>query len=119
MLAKLGCPLDENRFDQIPLFPAPSPGNRVLVLTCGVISIGSSLSSGSRGSISSDELLESSDPSILMLPTELDAAVLSPLLQPPCMFTLGESSTIELERGFLGGILIPFCVIVGEESGED
>lgn len=32
---------------------------------------------------------------------------------------MGESSSIELERGFRGGILIPFCVMVGEESGED
>jgi hypothetical protein len=81
--------------------------------------MGSSLSSGSNGSTSSDELLESSDPSILMLPTELDAAVLSPWLQPPCILTFGESISIEFERGFLGGILMPFCVMVGEESGED
>lgn len=26
---------------------------------------------------------------------------------------------MELDRGFLCGILIPFCVIVGDESGED
>lgn len=120
ILAKLGCcPLGENRLDQMLLFPADSPVNKVLVFACGVMIMGSSLSSGSKGSISSDELLESSDPSMLMLPTELEAAVLSPLPHPPCMFTFGESSNIEFERGFLGGILIPFCVIVGEESGED
>lgn len=32
---------------------------------------------------------------------------------------LGKSIIIELARGFLEGILIPFCVIVGEESGDD
>lgn len=119
MLAKLGCPLGENRLGQIPLFPAPSPGNKMFVFACGVMIMGSSLSSGSKGSISPEELLESSDPSMLMLPTELEAAVLSPLFHPPCMFTFGESSNIEFDRGFLGGILIPFCVIVGDESGDD
>jgi hypothetical protein len=119
MLAKLGCPPGENRVGQIPLLPAFSPGNRVLAFACGVMIIGSSWSSGSNGSTSSEELLESSDPIMLMLPTELEGAVLSPWLQPPCMLTFGESSSIEFERGFRGGILIPFCVIVGEESGED
>jgi hypothetical protein len=54
-----------------------------------------------------------------MLPTELEAAALSPLFQPPCMFTFGEFINMEFDRGFREGILIPFCVIVGEESGED
>lgn len=117
MLAKLGCPPGENKFDHA--LPVLSPGKRVLVFACGVMIMGSSLSSGSSGSTSSEELLESSEPIMLMLPTELDGAVLSPWLQPPCMLTLGESSSIELERGFRGGILMPFCVIVGEESGED
>ena len=35
------------------------------------------------------------------------------------MFTLGEFINIEFERGFREGILMLFCVIVGEESGED
>lgn len=35
------------------------------------------------------------------------------------MLTLGDSSNMELERGFPCGILIPFCVIVGDESGDD
>lgn len=57
---------------------------------------------------------------MLMLPTELEGAVLSPWLHPlPCMLTLGDSISIELERGFRGGILMPFCVMVGEESGDD
>lgn len=54
-----------------------------------------------------------------MLPTELEGAVLPPLLQAPCELIFGESIIIELARGFLEGILIPFCVIVGEESGDD
>lgn len=91
----------------------------MLVFACGVMIMGSSLSSWSRASASSDELFESSEPSMFMLPTELEAPVLSPWLQPPCMFTLGDSSNMEFERGFRGGILIPFCVMVGEESGED
>ena len=33
--------------------------------------------------------------------------------------TLGDSIIIEFARGLLVGILIPFCVMVGEESGED
>ena len=78
MLAKLGCPPGENRFEKTPLLPALSPGKRVLVLACGVMIIGSSLSSGSSGSTSSEELLESSEPIMLMLPTELEGAVLSP-----------------------------------------
>jgi hypothetical protein len=96
------------------------PGKALFVFAaCGVMIIGSSVSSGSRGSISSDELLESSEPSMLMLPTELDGPVLPPLLQPPWELTLGDSIIIELARGLLEGILIPFCVIVGEESGDD
>lgn len=31
----------------------------------------------------------------------------------------GESRIIELARGLLEGIIMPFCVIVGDESGED
>jgi hypothetical protein len=91
----------------------------MLIFACGVPIMGSSLSSPSSGSTSSDELLDSSDPIMLMLPTELDAAVLSPLPQPPCMLILGEFMSIELERGLRDGILMPFCVIVGDESGED
>lgn len=81
--------------------------------------MGSSVSSGSKGSSSSEELLESSDPSMLMLPTELEGAVLPPLLHALCMLMLGESIIIEFARGFLEGILIPFWVMVGDESGED
>jgi hypothetical protein len=121
MLIKLGTPPGEKRLAN-GLFPAFAPGNRLLVLlACGVIIIGSSVSSGSIWSSSSDELLESSDPSMLMLPTELDAAVLSPLPFPQalCMLMLGESRIIELARGLPAGIFIPFCVIVGDESGDD
>lgn len=120
MLAKLGCPPGENRLVQGPLPPERRDGNKILVLACGVIIIGSSLSSGSKGSISSEELLESSDPSMLMLPTELEAAVLSPWCQAVCITELGESRTImELERGLFEGILMLFWVMVGDESGED
>jgi hypothetical protein len=78
MLAKLGCPPGEKRFVKTPLLPVFSPGKRVLVFACGVMIMGSSLSSGSSGSTSSEELLESSEPIMLMLPTELEGAVLSP-----------------------------------------
>jgi len=91
----------------------------MLLLACGVPIIGSSLSSGSSGSTSSDELLDSSEPIMLMLPKELDGAVLSPLPHPLCMVTFGEFINIEFERGFRDGMLMPFCVIVGDESGDD
>lgn len=91
----------------------------MLAFAWGVPIMGSSLSSGSIGSSSSEELLDSSEPSILMLPIELEAAVLSPVLHPLCTLTFGECMSIEFDRGFRGGILIPFCVIVGDESGED
>ena len=42
-----------------------------------------------------------------------------PLPQALCMLILGESRIIELARGFLDGILMPFCVMVGDESGDD
>lgn len=122
ILMKLGSPpaLGENRFIAHPLLlPEFAPGNAMLIFACGVPIMGSSLSSASSGSTSSDELLDSSDPIMLMLPTELEAAVLSPLLHPPCMLTLGEFMSIEFERGLREGILMPFCVIVGDESGED
>lgn len=121
MLIKLGRPPGENKFDHAPaLFPVVGPPKGVLFfIAWGVMSIGSSLSSGSIGSPSSELLLVSSEPSMFMLPTELDAAVLSPVPQAECMFTFGESRTIELPRGFRDGIIMPFCVIVGEESGED
>jgi hypothetical protein len=121
MLMKLGIPpaTGENKFVvQPPLLPGMLPGNARLIFACGVPIMGSSLSSGSSGSISSEELLDSSDPSMLMLPIELDAAILSPLFHPPCMFTFGEFIIIEFVR-FRDGILIPFCVIVGDESGDD
>ena len=73
--------------------------------------MGSSLSSGSIGSPSSELLLEDSEPSILMLPSELDAAVRSPLPnadQIELEFRFGESKTSELDLPFLGGIIIPF-----------
>ena len=122
MLMKLGKPPapGEKRFIAQPgLTPGADPGNAMLLFACGVPIIGSSLSSGSNGSTSSDELLESSEPIMLMLPTELDAAVLSPLPHPLCMFTLGEFMIIEFDRGFRDGMLMPFWVIVGDESGDD
>jgi len=121
MLINVGMPPGENMFDHVPvlLLAECPPKGMLCFVVCGVMSIGSSLSSGSIGSPSSDSLLESSVPSMFMLPTELDAAVLSPFPHAPCMFTLGESIAIEFPRGFLDGIIMPFCVIVGEESGED
>lgn len=124
MLMNVGGPPGENTLDQAPApFPIVVPPNGVLIdfIACGVISIGSSWSSGSIGSPSSELLLESSDPSMLMLPTELEAAILSPLpfAHVERMFTLGESRIMELARGFFDGIIIPFWVMVGEESGDD
>jgi hypothetical protein len=110
MLMKFGSPpaMGENRFvAQPPLLPGMLPGNARLVFACGVPIMGSSLSSGSSGSISSEELLDSSDPSMLMLPIELDAAVLSPLFHP-CMFTFGDCISMEFVRERREGILIPF-----------
>lgn len=119
MLMKVGMFPGENMFDHMPgEFPAGGPPNGRLFTACGVINIGSSGSSGSIGSPSSDELLEASEPSMLMLPTELDGATLSPCPHI-CRPTLGESITIEFPRGLREGIIMPFCVIVGEESGED
>jgi hypothetical protein len=79
MLMKLGSPpaTGEKRFVAHPA-PGAAPGNARPIFACGVPNMGSSLSSGSSGSTSSDELLDSSDPSMFMLPTELEAAVLSP-----------------------------------------
>lgn len=119
MLINVGMFPGENIFDHIPgLCPTGGPPKDGFFTACGVISMGSSCSSGSMGSPSSDELLESSEPSILILPTELEAAVLSPFPHM-CMPALAESRIIELPRGLREGIIIPFCVIVGEESGEE
>lgn len=97
-------------------FTAP-PNTLFVFAAWGVMIMGSSVSSGSIGSSSSEELLESSEPIMLMLPTELEGAVLPPLLQAPI---LGESPMImEFARGRREGIFIPFWVIVGEESGDD
>jgi hypothetical protein len=120
MLMKFGSPpaTGENRPIAHPgLPPGVCPGN-ALLFACGVPTIGSS--SGSSGSTSSDELPESSEPIIILtLPTELDAfAVLSPLPHPLCIFTFGEFMIIEVDR-FRDGMLMPFCVIVGDDSGDD
>lgn len=117
---KLGTPLGENMLAKGLLLMAAPPWYVLLdFAACGVMIMGSSGSNESRGSSSSEELLESSDPSMLMLPTELEGAVLPPWLQALCKLMLGKSIIIELERGFFKGILMPFCVIVGEESGDD
>lgn len=120
MLMKVGTWPGENMFDHMPgLLPTGCPPNGVFLAACGVINMGSSWSSGSMGSPSSDALLESSDPSMLILPTELDAAVVLPPFPHVCRPTLGESRTMELPRGLRDGIIMPFCVIVGDESGDD
>jgi hypothetical protein len=87
----------------------------------GVMSMGSSTSSGSIGSPSSEELEESSEPSMFIEPTELEAAVLSPLPLPhvECVLTFGLSRIMLFALCLLEGIIMPFCVIVGEESGDD
>ena len=74
ILMKLGTPLGENMFAKGLLLM----GALLVFTACGVMIMGSSVSSGSSGSSSSEELLESSDPSMLMLPTELEGAVLPP-----------------------------------------
>ena len=73
---------------------------------------------------SESESLSISDPSILTLPTELDTVDRS--LRLICGHVepgprLGESSIIELTEAFRDGIPIasPFCVMTGEESGDD
>jgi hypothetical protein len=128
MLRNVGAPPGEKRFEVQMLLglgadipPNDVPPGLLDLRTWGVISIGSSLSSGSMGS-SSELLLEDSEPSMLQLPTELEAAVLSPLpaaahAEVACMF--GESITSDMERRFRDGIIMPFWVIVGDESGED
>lgn len=85
---------------------------------CGVMSIWSSLSSGSIGSPSSELLLDSAN--MFMLPTELDAPALSPFPIPHKFWLiLGESRFIEFGRFPLPGIIMPpFWVMVGDESGE-
>lgn len=57
-----------------------------------------------------------------MLPTELDTADRSLLLsigQFAAGAKLGESSIIELTEALREGMPMPFCVIMGEESGDD
>jgi hypothetical protein len=77
ILMKLGTPLGENMFAKgLWLMGAPPAKTLFVFAACGVMIMGSSVSSGSSGSSSSEELLESSDPSMLMLPTELEGAVL-------------------------------------------
>lgn len=82
----------------------------------------SSLSSGSMRSSSEESLLPESEPSIFTLPTEEDMADRSGL---PMLGQLelgprpGESSIIEPTEALRDGIIMPLCVIIGEESGDD
>lgn len=79
----------------------------------------SSLSSWSMGSISSSLLLLDSLPNIFTLPSELDTTLRS---EPgTCdQGPKGEGSIfMAFIDIFLGGIIMPFCVIVGDESGDD
>lgn len=85
--------------------------------TCGVDNIGSSLSSGSMGSSSSSPLLEEAEPSIFTLPTEPDTPILSGCPHNALAPIFGGSMLID-PYAFLCGIAMPFCVMVGEESGE-
>lgn len=57
-----------------------------------------------------------------MLPTELDTADRSVVLsigQFEAGIKLGESSIIEVTDALREGMPMPFCVIMGEESGDD
>ena len=70
-----------------------------------------SCSSGSIGSRSSS-LLESSEPSMFMLPTELDPVFKSPAVKR------GESTNMELNDCFRGFIMARWAK-AGDESGDD
>jgi hypothetical protein len=88
--------------------------------TCGVLTMTSSASSFSMGSSSSSESLVESLSIIFTLPSELEMTLRSeaegaPVLHCP---NVGGSIAIALTLIFLPGIIMPFCVIVGEESGE-
>ena len=59
---------------------------------------------------------------MLILPTELDTVDLSTFPsrgQPAVGPRLGESSIIEFIEPLRDGMAMLFCVIMGEESGED
>ncbi|KAK4999466.1 hypothetical protein LTR60_007581, partial [Cryomyces antarcticus] len=59
---------------------------------------------------------------MLTLPTELETPVLSMFGragQATVDPKFGESSIMEFIEAFREGIIMPFCVIVGEESGDD
>jgi hypothetical protein len=103
------------------LFTAPDMKLLESLDTCGVVSIGSSMSL-SIGSSSEDVVLLVSESSMLMLLTELDAIVLSEcgiVDHIELVILLGESNTLLLPRLLLGGICKPRPEIVGEESGDD
>lgn len=89
--------------------------------TCGVVKMASSMSSGSIKSSSSDSLLPESEASIFTLPTELDTVDRSLFMvgHPELGPRLGESSIIELMEALREGMTTPFCMMIGEESGED
>lgn len=109
--------LGENMLDQLPaLCPGVVANGLPVFAACGVMSIWSSLSSGSKASASSESLLDSAN--MDMLPTDPAPVVLSPFPIPQEPPRFGESSTMELRCGRFG-IIMPFCVMVGEESGED
>lgn len=82
--------------------------------------MGSSCSSGSPESSTSELLLSESEPNMLMLPTLLDIAIFSPVFDQA--FPLWKTFTSDMKELVLllrCGIAIAFCVIVGEESGDD
>jgi hypothetical protein len=90
------------------------------LLTCGVVSIDSSMSSASMRS-SSELLPDDSEPIIFMLPNELDTVVRSlPRVDHSDIVLL----QVDSEKPpncplLLFGMFIALPVIVGEESGED
>jgi hypothetical protein len=80
----------------------------------------SSTSSGSMGSISSSLSLDESEPSMFTLPSELDTTLRSDVPGKVVQgVNWGGSNAMELMDIFRLGIIIPFCVTVGDESGED
>jgi len=111
-----------------PTQPVPGlgcgpPKGPLILLTCGVESIESSISSASMRTSSSELLLEDSDIIIFTLPKELETVIRS-------AFPMVDHKELELmllesrppekcKPFFLFGMFIARPVMVGEESGDD
>lgn len=93
-----------------------------ILFTCGVDIIGSSVMVSCIKLSSSEPLLEVSDIRTAFDPTDLGRKVLSAFMLPPHVQpdpSLGESSIIECDEVLLDDCINVFCVMVGEDSGED